>query len=64
MSGPLFTDIHVQILQDGGPDSAALLDQTEKNMLGADVFVIESLGLLIGQRHYLACTVCKTLKHL
>ena len=33
-------------------------------MLGADVFVVEPLGLLIGQGHDFSCSVGETFKHL
>jgi hypothetical protein len=33
-------------------------------MLGIYIFAVESLRLLVGQRHYFACPVCKSFEHL
>ena len=41
--------VDVEVLQDVGGDAAAFLDQAEQDVLGADVLVVEALGLLVGQ---------------
>jgi len=55
--------VDVEILEDVGRDAAALLDQAEEHVLGADVLVVETLGLLIGQLHHLPRPVRETLVH-
>ena len=55
--------INVQILQDVGGDSRAFFDQAEEDVLGSNIFVIESLGLLVGQLHDLAGPIGETLVH-
>jgi hypothetical protein len=32
-------------------------------VLGADVFVVEALGLLVGQGHHFACPIGESFKH-
>ena len=56
--------IDVEVLQHVGRDAAAFLDQAQQDVLGADVFVVEPLGLLVGQLHDLAGAVGKSLVHL
>ena len=73
MSGPGLDDlldleadlaqVDVQVLQDVGGDAAAFLDQAEQDVLGADVLVVEPLGLLVGQLHHLASTVGEAFIH-
>ena len=41
----------------------AFFDQSKQNVLGADVFVVEPLSLLVGQLHDLAGAVCKSFVH-
>jgi len=55
--------VDVEVLEHVGGDAAPLLDEAEENVLGADVLVVEPLGLLVGQLHHLASPVCKTLVH-
>ena len=55
--------VDVQVLQDVGRHAAAFLDQAQQDVLGADVFVVEPLGLLVGQLHDLAGTVGKSFVH-
>ena len=55
--------VHVQVLQDVGADAGAFLDQPEQDVLGADVLVVESLGLLVGQRHDLSGPIREPFKH-
>ena len=56
--------INVQVLEHVGADARALLDQPEQDVLGADVFMVEALRFLIGQRHYFACTVSEPFEHM
>ena len=56
--------VHVQVLEDRSSHAAAFLDQAEQDVLGTYIFVVKSLGLLVGQGHNLTCSVCETLKHL
>src|SRR5580658_2639172 len=46
-----FAEVDVEILQDVSADAAAFLDETEKDVLGADVLVVKALGFLVGQSH-------------
>ena len=55
--------IDVEVLENVGADTGAFLDQAEKNVLGADVFVVESLGLLVGQGHDFASPICEAFEH-
>ena len=55
--------IDVEVLQHVGRHAAAFFDQAQQDVLGADVFVVEALGLLIGQLHHLAGTVGKSFVH-
>jgi hypothetical protein len=43
-----FTQVNVEILQDVGGDARSFLYQSEQNMFGAYVFMVEALRLLIG----------------
>ena len=54
-------EVDVEVLQDVGGDARAFLDQAQQDVLGADVFVVEALGLLVGQLHDLAGPVGKAL---
>ena len=55
--------VDVQILQDVGGDAASLLDQAEQDVFGADVLVVEALGLLVRQLHHLASTIGEAFIH-
>ena len=55
--------IDVEVLQHVGGDAAAFFDQAQQDVLGADVFVVEALRLLIGQLHHLAGPVGKSFVH-
>ena len=57
------SQIDVEVFEDVGGDAAPLLDEAEEDVLRADVFVVEPLGLLVGQLHHLAGTVRETLVH-
>ena len=55
--------IDVEVLQHVGGDAAAFLDQAQQHVLGADVFVVEPLGLLVGQLHDLAGAIGESFVH-
>ena len=73
MSGPGLDDlldldadlaeVDVEVLQHVGRHAAAFLDQAQQDVLGADVLVVEALGLLVGQLHHLPGTVGETFVH-
>ena len=56
--------VDVEVLQHVGGDAGAFLDQAEQDVLGADVLVVEALGLLVGQLHHLASPVGESFVHL
>ena len=56
-------EIDVEVLEHVGGDAAAFLDQAQQDVLGADVFVVEPLRLLIGQLHDLAGAVGESFVH-
>jgi len=55
--------VDVEVLQHIRRDPAAFLDQSEQDMLGADVFVVEPLSLLVGQLHDLPGAVGEAFVH-
>ena len=55
--------VDVQVLEDVGADARAFLDQTQQDVLGADVLVIEALGLLVGQGHDFPSAIGETFEH-
>src|SRR5208337_791752 len=57
------SEIDVEILQHVGGYSAPLLYQSEQDMLGADVFVVEPLCFLIGKLHDFSGAISKTFMH-
>ena len=56
-------EIDVEVLQHVGRHAAAFLDQAQQDVLGADVFVVEPLGFLVGQLHDFPGAVGKSLVH-
>ena len=58
-----FAGVHVQVFKDICGDSAAFLNEPQKNVFGADEVVAEPLGLFAGQSHYLAGAISKSVKH-
>jgi len=58
-----FAEIDIEVFQDVGGNARAFLDESQQDVFGADVFMIESLGFLIGQLHDLAGAICETLVH-
>ena len=55
--------VDFQVLEHVGGHAATFLDQSEQDVLGTDVLVVESLSLLIGQLHDFAGTVSKSFVH-
>jgi len=58
-----FLQVNVHILQNIGRYAASFLDQTQKNVLRTNIFMIETLSFLVGQGHYLSRSIRKSLKH-
>src|SRR5262249_37012191 len=56
-------EVDVQASQDVGGDARAFLDQSEEDVLGADVLVVEALRLLVGELHHLASPIRKAFIH-
>src|SRR5207247_761649 len=54
---PDAAEVNVKVFEDVGGDARAFLDQAQEDVLGADVFVVEALRLLIGELHHLAGSV-------
>ena len=57
-------EIDVQVLQHVGGDAAAFFDQSQQDVLGADILVVESLRLLVRQLHHLSGSIGKSFVHL
>src|SRR5579875_3052805 len=55
--------IDVKGFQGVSSNAPAFLDKPQKDVLGANVFVIQALGLLIGQLHHLASATRKAFVH-
>ena len=53
----------VERLEGLGCNAFALVNETEQNVLGADVVVIEHLGFFLSQDHDATSTIGKSLKH-
>src|SRR6185436_5921360 len=51
------------VLEHVGRDAAALLDETEQDVLGAQVLVVEPLRLLAGEVHHLLRAVREAVEH-
>ena len=51
------------VLEDIGRHTTAFLHQTEQNVLGADVLVVQSLGFLACQSHDFPGPIGKPVKH-
>ena len=58
-----FAYVDVQVLQDIGRHAAAFLDQAQQDVLGADVFMVEALGFLVGQLQDLAGAIGESFVH-
>jgi hypothetical protein len=61
--GPDLLQVDAEVLQHGRGDAAALLDQAEQDVLGADVLVVEALGFLLGKVHHLAGAISEPVEH-
>ena len=57
------TKVDVEIFKHIGRYTGAFLYQAKKDVLGADVFVVEALRLLVGELHHLAGPISKTFIH-
>ncbi len=57
------SEIDFEVFKDVSADAGALFDQSEQDMFGADVFVVEPLGFLVRQGHNFSSAVCKSFKH-
>ncbi len=55
--------IDVEVFQDVRRNPRTLFDEAEQNVLGANVFVVEALRLLVGKLHHLAGAVGKSFVH-
>ncbi len=55
--------IDIEVLQHFAATPRAFLHQPEQDVLGADVFVVEALGLLIGQLHHFSGSIGKSFVH-
>lgn len=42
------SEVDFEVLEDIGSDAAAFFDESEQDVLGPDVFVVETLGFLVG----------------
>src|SRR5262249_49694765 len=58
-----FAQVDVKVFQDVGGNARAFLDKAQQDMFGPDVFMVEALGLLIGQLHHLAGPIGKAFVH-
>jgi len=58
-----FAQIDFEVLEDVGRHSRTLFDEAKQNVLGPNIFVIETLGFLVGQLHDLPCPVRKPFVH-
>ena len=56
-------EIDIQLPQHIGGHAAALLDQTEENMLRSNILVVESPRLLVGELHHLAGAIGEGFVH-
>ena len=57
--GPDLGQFDVHVLQDPRGDALALPHETEEQVLGPDVVVVEALGFILGERQHLARSVCE-----
>jgi hypothetical protein len=56
-------DGDVQALEDAGRQTLLLAEQSQQDVLGADVVVLEGARLLLGEDDHLPGTFCKSLEH-
>src|SRR6185369_11972918 len=57
-------DGDVERLEDAGSEALLLAEQSEQDVLGADVVVLERPGLLLGEDDHLTGTFCESLEQL
>ena len=58
-----FAQIDVEVLQHIGADAGTFLDQSQQNVLGPDIFVVEALGFLVGQGHDFSSAIGEPFEH-
>ena len=56
-------EVDAHLAEHVGRDAAALLDQAEQDVLGAQVLVVEPLRLLASEVHHFLGTVCEAIEH-
>ena len=59
---PHLGELNVEVLEDLGCDPLPLADKPEKEVLGANVVVVEALRLVLGERQHLPGTVGKAVE--
>src|ERR1700677_1440614 len=58
-----FTKICVEVFEDIGGYARPFLDESQEDMLSADILVVEALRLLVGELHHLAGSVGESFIH-
>ncbi len=58
-----FPQVDVEVLEHIRRDAGAFLHQSEQDVLGADVFVVEALRLLVGELHHFSGSIGKSFVH-
>ena len=56
-------EVNIEVFEDIGADARSFFDESEQDVLGPDVFMVEALGFLVGQGHYFAGSICESFKH-
>src|SRR5215831_364534 len=57
-----FVEFHTEIAEHLGRDPVALADQTQQQMLGADIIMVEALGFFLCEAQHLASPLRKLIK--
>ena len=58
-----FFKIHLEVFEHVGRNARAFLDEAEQDVFGADVIVVETLGLLPGEAHDFTGAIGEAVKH-
>ena len=58
-----FPQVDIEVLEHVGRHAAPFLDEPQQDVLGADVFVVEPLGFLVGQLHHFPGPIRESLVH-
>jgi hypothetical protein len=53
----------VQALEDASGEALLLAEETEQDVLGTDVIVLEGSGFLLREDDHLTCSLCESLEH-